>query len=55
VIGGLIVATMVTLLVVPVVYAKLRTTHPTKHLLEQRFEAESQGLTSTGMPENGIA
>jgi multidrug efflux pump subunit AcrB len=45
VIGGLLVATMVTLLVVPVVYAKLRTAHPTKHLLERRFEAESQGLT----------
>ncbi len=45
VIGGLMVATVVTLLVIPVVYAKLRAALPTKHLLEQRFAAESQGLT----------
>jgi multidrug efflux pump subunit AcrB len=41
VIGGLLVATVVTLLIVPVVYAKLRTAIPTKHLLEQRFLAEA--------------
>ena len=34
-----------TLLVVPVVYAKLRRALPTKHVLEQRFTAEAQGLT----------
>ena len=45
VIGGLMVATVVTLLVIPAVYAKLRHSLPTKHLLEQRFAAESQGLT----------
>ena len=45
VIGGLMIATVVTLLVIPVVYAKLRRALPTKHLLEQRFTAESQGLT----------
>ncbi len=45
VIGGLMIATVVTLLVIPVVYAKLRRAIPTKHLLEQRFLAESQGLT----------
>ena len=45
VIGGLMIATCVTLLVIPVVYAKLRRALPTKHLLEQRFAAESQGLT----------
>ena len=39
------IATVVTLLVIPVVYAKLRHALPTKHLLEQRFVAESQGLT----------
>jgi multidrug efflux pump subunit AcrB len=43
VIGGLMIATVVTLLVIPVVYAKLRRAIPTKHLLEQRFLAESQG------------
>jgi multidrug efflux pump subunit AcrB len=45
VIGGLMVATTVTLLVIPVVYAKLRRKLPTKHLLELRFTAEAQGLT----------
>jgi multidrug efflux pump subunit AcrB len=45
VIGGLTIATCVTLLVIPVVYAKLRRALPTKHLLEQRFAAEAQGLT----------
>ena len=45
VIGGLLIATVVTLLVIPVVYAKLRRALPTKHLLELRFSAEAQGLT----------
>ncbi|HEY0777272.1 MAG TPA: efflux RND transporter permease subunit, partial [Gemmatirosa sp.] len=43
VIGGLIVATMVTLLVVPAAYAALRTAMPGKHLLEERFRAEAEG------------
>jgi multidrug efflux pump subunit AcrB len=43
VIGGLLVATAITLLVVPAAYAALRRKPPTKHLLEQRFHAESQG------------
>ena len=47
VIGGLLVATVVTLLIVPVVYAKLRTALPTKHLLEQRFLAEAGQATSS--------
>jgi multidrug efflux pump subunit AcrB len=51
VIGGLMIATVVTLLVIPVVYAKLRRAVPTKHLLEQRFTAEAQGLT---FEEEGI-
>jgi multidrug efflux pump subunit AcrB len=51
VIGGLMIATVVTLLVIPVVYAKLRRAIPTKHLLEQRFTAEAQGLT---FEEEGI-
>ena len=44
VIGGLVVATAVTLLVVPVVYAALRRAMPTRHLLDARFRAEEQGL-----------
>ncbi len=43
VIGGLLVATFVTLFVVPVIYSLLRTKLPAKHLLEQRFLAEEQG------------
>ena len=43
VIGGLIVATMVTLLVVPAAYAALRRAMPGKHLLEARFRREEQG------------
>lgn len=45
VIGGLIMATLVTLLVVPVVYSVLRTRMPTKHILESRFAYESRGET----------
>ena len=40
VIGGLIVATFVTLFVVPVVYTLLRKKPPSKHLLDEKFEAE---------------
>src|SRR5579859_5978040 len=43
VIGGLVVATMVTLLVVPCVYAALRRKPPMKHILEERFRVESEG------------
>jgi multidrug efflux pump subunit AcrB len=43
VIGGLIVATAATLLIVPVIYTLLRREMPTKHLLDERFRAETQG------------
>jgi multidrug efflux pump subunit AcrB len=43
VIGGLAIATVVTLLVVPVVYATLRVKLPHKHVMEQRFIAEERG------------
>jgi multidrug efflux pump subunit AcrB len=43
VIGGLLVATVVTLLVVPVIYSLLRKGAVTKHLLEERFLAEERG------------
>ncbi len=43
VIGGLLVATFVTLFVVPVVYSLLRKKPPTRHLLEERFEREKAG------------
>ena len=40
VIGGLLIATFVTLYVVPVIYTLLRTKPPSKHELDERFEAE---------------
>ncbi len=43
VIGGLLVATAVTLLVVPAAYAALRKAMPGKHQLEARFLAEADG------------
>jgi multidrug efflux pump subunit AcrB len=43
VIGGLVMATVSTLLVVPVVYTLLRRRMPTLHQLDSRFEAEARG------------
>jgi multidrug efflux pump subunit AcrB len=43
VIGGLVVATFVTLFVVPAVYTLLRTAPPTAHALDEQFAAESRG------------
>jgi multidrug efflux pump subunit AcrB len=43
VIGGLLMATFVTLFVVPVVYSLLRKQPPTKHMLEERFRREKAG------------
>jgi multidrug efflux pump subunit AcrB len=43
VIGGLVVATVVTLFVVPVVYSLLRRDFPTRHLLDEKFAAEARG------------
>jgi multidrug efflux pump subunit AcrB len=46
VIGGLLMATMVTLFVVPTVYVILRRKPPTAHELDERFARESQGATA---------
>jgi multidrug efflux pump subunit AcrB len=43
VIGGLAIATIVTLCVVPVLYTLLAHHLPGKYLVEQRFEAEARG------------
>jgi multidrug efflux pump subunit AcrB len=43
VIGGLLMATFVTLFIVPAVYSVLRKKLPTKHLLEERFQREKAG------------
>jgi predicted RND superfamily exporter protein len=46
VIGGLLVATVVTLFIVPVVYSLLRKELPTLHLLDEQFKAESEGASA---------
>jgi Cu/Ag efflux pump CusA len=48
VIGGLLMATFVTLFVVPVVYSLLRRKPPTAHLLEEQFQREKAGLEPDG-------
>jgi multidrug efflux pump subunit AcrB len=45
VIGGLLVATFVTLFLVPIVYSILRQRPPRSHLLDQKFAAESTGAS----------
>ena len=45
VIGGLAMATVATLFVVPVIYTFVRKNMPILHSLDARFEAESQGRT----------
>ena len=53
VIGGLVVATLVTLLVVPLVYTLLRREPPRAHALDERFAAEmaqAHGPVTGGPP-----
>jgi multidrug efflux pump subunit AcrB len=45
VIGGLLIATFVTLFVVPLVYTLLRRQEPSKHLLDLRLEKEMEPLS----------
>jgi multidrug efflux pump subunit AcrB len=45
VIGGLLVATFVTLFVVPAVYTLLRRAPPSAHQLDEQFAAESRGAS----------
>ena len=54
VIGGLVMATVVTLFVVPVVYTLLRTKPPMRHLLEERFQREKRGLEPDDMQERHV-
>jgi multidrug efflux pump subunit AcrB len=46
VIGGLLVATFVTLFIVPAVYTLLRRAPPSAHQLDEKFEAESNAQVS---------
>jgi multidrug efflux pump subunit AcrB len=54
VIGGLLMATFVTLLLVPAVYASLRTKMPVRHLLDEKFQAEARGEVWTAPAEAGV-
>ncbi len=49
VIGGLLMATLVTLFVVPVVYTLLRRKPPRAHELDVQFAKESQGATAESL------
>jgi multidrug efflux pump subunit AcrB len=49
VIGGLIVATFVTLFVVPVLYTLLRKSPPSAHELDKQFNAEAAGASSESL------
>jgi multidrug efflux pump subunit AcrB len=53
VIGGLIVATIATLFIVPIFYTLLRRTPPTLHTLDVRFAAEAAGAENTGEASHG--
>jgi multidrug efflux pump subunit AcrB len=56
VIGGLALATVATLFVVPVVYASLRVKLPNKHVMEQKFlDEEKEGETSHAHPTGSPA
>lgn len=48
VIGGLILATVATLFIVPVIYSLLRKGLPTKDVLEKKFLAEERGEVWSG-------
>jgi multidrug efflux pump subunit AcrB len=49
VIGGLLMATVVTLLVVPTIYVILRRKPPTAHALDEQFARESRGATTAAV------
>jgi multidrug efflux pump subunit AcrB len=55
VIGGLVLATVTTLFVVPVVYASLRVKLPTKHVMEETFLAEEREGTEGPAPAGSQA
>jgi len=49
VIGGLTIATLATLFLVPIFYTLLRQKPPQLHTLDQRFAAESAGASIGGL------
>ena len=52
-IGGLLVATIVTLVIVPIFYTLLRRKPPTLHSLNTRFAAEAAGSHGSGDAGHG--
>ncbi len=55
VIGGLIAATIATLVIVPVFYTLLRRKPPRLHELDANFAAEAAGAQGAGVPPSGDA
>jgi multidrug efflux pump subunit AcrB len=53
VIGGLVVATLATLFIVPIFYTLLRQKPPSLHSLDTRFAAEAAGASATGDTTHG--
>jgi multidrug efflux pump subunit AcrB len=53
VIGGLVVATIATLFIVPIFYTLLRQKPPSLHSLDTRFAAEAAGASATGDTTHG--
>ena len=53
VIGGLIVATISTLFIVPIFYTLLRRRPPALHSLDTRFAAEAAGAPGSGEAHHG--
>jgi multidrug efflux pump subunit AcrB len=53
VIGGLIVATISTLFIVPIFYTLLRRRPPSLHSLDTRFAAEAAGASGSGEAHHG--
>jgi Cu/Ag efflux pump CusA len=53
VIGGLIVATLATLFIVPIFYTLLRQKPPSLHTLDARCAAEAAGASTTGDTTHG--
>ena len=49
VIGGLVCATVATLLLVPIFYTLLRKNAPALHTLDQRFAAEAAGASKEAL------
>jgi multidrug efflux pump subunit AcrB len=53
VVGGLVVATIATLFIVPIFYTLLRRKPPALHTLDTRFAAEAAGAESSGETSHG--